>query len=64
MKNDISLAAVLQWILDDLIGCKCKLEKKREHKIDLSGAPKKSKQNKIRRYNSCTHLIYCIRFQI
>ena len=30
---------------------------KRERKIDLRGAPKKTKQNKVRRCNSDTHLI-------
>ena len=31
--------------------------RKREHKIDPGGAPKKTKQNKIRRCNSYTHSI-------
>ena len=31
--------------------------RKREHKIDPGGAPKKTKQNKIRRCNSYTHFI-------
>ena len=31
---------------------------KREHKLDLCGKPKKkTKQNKIRRYNNYTHFI-------
>ena len=32
-------------------------KEEREHKKDPCGAPKKTKQNKIRRYNSYTHFI-------
>ena len=33
------------------------IRKKREHKIYLCGAPKKTKQNKIKRWNSYTNFI-------
>ena len=56
MKNNTSLTAnylTIDTIWFDLM----QIRKNRGHKIDPFGAPKKTKQNKIRRCNSCTHFM-------
>ena len=58
IKNNISTAASCLTVdniwFDRLL---MYIRKQRGHKIDSCGAPKKTKQNKIRRCNSYTHFI-------